>query len=111
VKDAQTDRRLIRLSPRDNVLVIRAPIDEGESVLIAGESVIMVQALSIGHKLARSEISANQKVIKYGAPIGTATAQIQPGEHVHVHNLRSDYTATHSLQSAEKNHRKLGRTP
>jgi altronate hydrolase len=30
-------------------------------------------------------------VIKYGFPIGTAISEISPGEHVHDHNLSSDY--------------------
>jgi len=28
-------------------------------------------------------------VIKYGTSIGVATDDVRPGEHVHVHNLRS----------------------
>jgi hypothetical protein len=30
-------------------------------------------------------------VFKVGVPIGTATRAIEPGEHVHSHNLRSDH--------------------
>jgi hypothetical protein len=33
-------------------------------------------------------------VIKYGAPIGSATRDIAPGEYVHTHNLKSDYLPT-----------------
>lgn len=34
-------------------------------------------------------------------PIGIATRAIAAGEHVHVHNIRSAYTATHALQDAD----------
>ena len=34
-------------------------------------------------------------------PIGVATADIPLGAHVHVHNVRSAYTATHLVQDAE----------
>jgi hypothetical protein len=61
------DLRLILLDPRDNVLVARRAIAPGETVL------------------------------KYGAPIGSATAPIAPGEHVHVHNVKSEYTPTYTL--------------
>lgn len=40
--------------------------------------------------------------MKYGAPIGTATAPIAIGEPVHVHNLRSDYTPTYHLEDVRK---------
>jgi len=36
-------------------------------------------------------IGPGEKVLKYGCPIGSATEPIQPGQHVHTHNLRSDY--------------------
>lgn len=104
----ETDDRLILLSPQDNVFVTRAPIAGGERILISGQKVVVATALSLGHKLARRAISPGEKVLKYGASIGSATAQIQPGEHVHLHNLKSDYTATHSLQSAKERH--LGET-
>ena len=47
--------------------------------------------LDIGNKLAAAPIAAGERVIKVGVPIGTATRAIESGEHVHSHNLRSDY--------------------
>ena len=35
-------------------------------------------------------------MLKYGAVIGTATADIGRGEHVHTHNLESDYLPTYT---------------
>ncbi|MBQ4200412.1 MAG: altronate dehydratase [Kiritimatiellae bacterium] len=43
-----------------------------------------------GHKYARRFIKAGEDVIKYGMPIGHATRDIAPGEHVHVHNLATN---------------------
>ena len=34
-------------------------------------------------------IPAGESVIKYGNPIGVATAAIPPGAHVHTHNVSS----------------------
>jgi altronate dehydratase small subunit len=42
-----------------------------------------------GHKIALSLIRLGEQVMKYGSTIGTATCDIQPGAHVHTHNVAS----------------------
>ena len=46
-------------------------------------------------------IPAGTKVVKFAAPIGSATCPIQPGEHVHLHNLKSDYLPTYTLDDGK----------
>jgi len=56
------------------------------------DRIIAHQAASdipIGHKLAIKPLAQNDTVIKYGVDIGRVVAPIQPGEHVHVHNLKT----------------------
>jgi len=88
------DRRLLRLSPEDNVAAATTTIQAGESVLIGGRPVRIEQTIPTGHKVAIRPIAAGEKVTKYGAPIGSATRDIQPGQYVHTHNVRSDYLPT-----------------
>lgn len=95
-----TDSRLLLLNEGDNVFVLRAAIDAGETVLVDGHQVKVDARIGMGHKLARRAIAAGEKVYKYGAPIGSATRAIAPGEHVHLSNLKSDYTPTYSLEEA-----------
>ena len=45
--------------------------------------------IPIGHKLAIKPLRQNDTVIKYGVDIGRVVADIQTGEHVHVHNLKT----------------------
>ena len=47
------------------------------------------EAIPPGHKVALRTIAAGEPVIKYGSPIGTATADIAAGAHVHTHNVAS----------------------
>lgn len=96
-----TDARLLLLSPLDNVFVLRGAIEAGEEVFVRGVRVSFIERIGLGHKLARSTILTGSKVLKYGAPIGSATRDIFIGEHVHISNLKSDYTATHSLEGAK----------
>ena len=49
-----------------------------------------------GHKYARCPIKSGELVIKYGNCIGHATADIQPGEWVHSHNMSTVLTHTAS---------------
>lgn len=98
------DDRLILLAPADNVFVARGPIAQGEMIVMGGQSVRVPATISVGHKLARHAIATGDKVLKHGAPIGSATTPISPGDHVHLHNLKSDYTATYSLDAAEADH-------
>ena len=46
--------------------------------------------LENGHKYALRDIKKGENVIKYGNPIGHATADIKAGEHVHTHNVATN---------------------
>ena len=92
-----TDDRLIILSPDDTIAVARCGIDQGEDVVLAGQSVQLATAVSMGHKLALRSMVLGEKVLKYGVSIGSATAAIAVGDHVHLHNMKSDYTPTYAL--------------
>lgn len=95
------DDRCLLLDPSDTIVVARCRIAKGETVRLEGISVTLPADLPIGHKLARADIRAGDKVMKHGAPIGVATADIPAGAHVHVHNVRSDYTPSYTLDEAK----------
>jgi hypothetical protein len=87
------------LAAEDSVFVLREDIPAGETVLVDGVEVTLPALIRRGHKLARRRIRPGDKIIKYGVSIGSATAPIGIGDHVHVFNIRSDYTATHLVGS------------
>jgi len=89
-----TDPRLLRLHTADNVLTVIHTLEAGERLVVEGAESLVETRLALGHKVAARAIAAGEKVIKYGAPIGSATRAIAAGEHVHTHNLRSDYLPT-----------------
>lgn len=88
------DPRLLRLHPADNVLTVIATLEVDDRLQFGDLSVTVRARLALGHKIAARPVSAGEKIIKYGAPIGSATEAIAAGEHVHTHNLRSDYLPT-----------------
>lgn len=71
--------------------VLRRQMPAGATIEIDGATVRLPQRLALGHKIALRSIAAGEKILKYGVPIGSATQAIGKGEHVHLHNMQSDY--------------------
>jgi altronate dehydratase small subunit len=47
----------------------------------------VLEAIPFGHKVAIMDVPEGTYVCKYGEVIGRATAEIEAGRHVHVHNV------------------------
>jgi hypothetical protein len=86
----------ILLHPDDNVLVLAEPIHAGQTLEIDGQAVVAPDSVAVGHKIARWPLAIGDKVLKYGAPIGSMTAPAAASGHVHMHNMKSDYIASHT---------------
>ena len=93
--------KLLLLDPADNVLVAIQALRAGDVLEVAGQSVTVPASLALGHKIAARPIRAGEKFIKYRVAIGSATCDIAAGEHVHLHNMKSDYIQTYTLESGQ----------
>ncbi len=83
-------------SPKDNVgVVVVEGLKAGTNMLgVITENdttteLVAQHDIPIGHKVALKELKAGDTVIKYGEDIGRMVADVKPGEHVHVHNLKT----------------------
>ena len=79
----------------DNVATaVGEPIKAGETVGTEGrvnDVTLTANAdIAYGHKIALKAIAKGEQVMKYGLSIGTATDDIKPGDHVHLHNVESN---------------------
>jgi altronate dehydratase len=81
--------RILILNPRDNVAVATSVLEPGAEVPAGDLTLRVGDRIAFGHKLAIRAIGAGDDVIKYGEVIGRATSDIEPGAHVHVHNVVS----------------------
>jgi altronate dehydratase len=79
---------IIVISASDNVATALEALDPGRVLAEAG-GVTVRDAIPRGHKVALCAIAAGAPVVKYGSSIGTATADIPAGAHVHTHNVAS----------------------
>ena len=79
--------RTIRIHPSDNVVVAIEVLPAGERIEAGGTELLLAEEIPAGHKIATGPIPAGEPVVKYGFPIGRATADIPAGAWVHSHNL------------------------
>jgi altronate dehydratase small subunit len=84
-------QKAVVLSPKDNVATALANLKAGDTLKLAvggqTQDVKLTADIPFGHKLSLSRIDPNLPVIKYGEVIGFSSALIEPGDHVHVHNV------------------------
>jgi hypothetical protein len=80
----------IQIRETDHVATAVSEILPGDLVTVSGvRNGYVVEAreqIPLGHKIAIRSITIDEEIFKYGEPIGIATADIEAGCWVHVHN-------------------------
>lgn len=74
---------------KDNVAVALTDLKRGDTVILRDNQIVLKDDIPQGHKFSLKAIRCGNSVIKYGFPIGKASAEIAAGAHVHSHNLSS----------------------
>lgn len=83
-------KSFIKIHKQDNVLLALRDIQKGERLHTGGVSIEVKDDIKRGHKIALQSIKENDSIIKYGFPIGHASQDISIGEHIHVHNTKTN---------------------
>lgn len=82
-------------------------INEKDNVAVALNDLVKKEKIPQGHKFALKKISKGETIIKYGCPIGRAEKDIQEGQWVHTHNVKTllgdteDYQYRKALKTQE----------
>lgn len=83
-------KEAILIHKADNVAVALRDFAAGETLSVeGGRSVVLKEPVASGHKAALTPIAQGADIIKYGMPIGLATAPIESGRAVHTHNIKT----------------------
>ncbi len=80
---------LFFLDEKDNVGITFSDLESGAAVAAGPDTIRVLNDIPKGHKVAVKIIKEGEAVLKYGAVIGYARKEIQIGEHVHVHNIKT----------------------
>jgi altronate hydrolase len=103
--------RVLVISPNDNVATALEALSHGEVVSVAGRSVSVVEPVPRGHKVALVDIAPGASIVKYGSPIGVASAPIAAGMHVHTHNVASARGRGDLAHAPAKNELRIAEPP
>ena len=81
------ENAVIHLHPADNVAIARVALTPGQELRIDSRTIRVEDPVAAGHKIAVAPIGAGESIFRYGQRIGRARARIEPGRHVHTHNV------------------------
>lgn len=82
--------KMIHINKNDNVAVALVPVEKGERFTFEGESVVALENIPQGHKMALANLPSGTRIIKYGFPIGHVTADVPAGGWIHTQNVKTD---------------------
>lgn len=88
-------KKAIVMDGKDNVATMLSRVEKGMVVAVVSASGEVVRRVRVkeripfAHKLALRRIEEGGEVTKYGETMGIASKDIEEGEWVHVHNVKS----------------------
>ena len=91
--------RVLKLDPRDNVLIALAELNQGEPIQVEGKTYTLVSNVPARHKFATEDLSVGDDVVMYGVLVGAAVKQIQRGERLTTSNVQHHASAFHEQSS------------
>ena len=102
-------KSFIKINPLDNVAVALSPLAKGTVIELDDTTLTLAEDIMQGHKFSLKNLKPGDSIIKYGNPIGRATADIPVGSWIHTHNLKTGLgdllTYTYNKNVSELPHR------
>lgn len=83
--------KFIIMNQDDNCATALEEIPMNIEIVFRENLIRINQKIPIGHKFALLDIKKGELIKKYGEIIGIATEDIQIGDWIHIHNIKSQY--------------------
>ncbi|MGC2403593.1 MAG: altronate dehydratase family protein [Acidobacteriaceae bacterium] len=82
--------KILRIDPRDNVIVALTQLTAGEAVTLAGEQYILQADIPAKQKFATRDLAVGDEVIMYGGVVGLVREAIPKGGLLSTRNVQHD---------------------
>src|SRR5882672_6707935 len=88
--DQRSQRKALKLDPRDNVIVALFLLEAGEVVAWDGNAYTIAERIPPKHKFAAIDFEPGSDIIMYGVLVGKASQKISSGQLLSTKNIRHD---------------------
>lgn len=93
-----TMEKMIQIHPKDNVAVALTDLEAGSQVVLGERTVTLKENIARGHKMALRFLHPGEDVVKYGVSIGHVTEEVEPGQWLHTHNVKTNLSGESEYQ-------------
>jgi len=87
--------KVLKIDPRDNVLIALNDLRQGDTIPWAGESFTLASNVPAKHKFAAQDLAVGANVIMYGVLVGKAMEAVGRGELLTTRNVHHQAAAFH----------------
>src|SRR6266436_5847912 len=101
-ENGASQRRVLRLDPRDNALVALTDLRKGETINFAGSDYVLLADVPAKHKFVTADLPAGGDVIMYGVLVGRTSEPLQRGGLLSTRNLRHAAAPFHDRDAAPR---------
>src|SRR6266404_2978425 len=101
-ENGPTQRRVLRLDPRDNALVALTDLRKGETASFAGSDYVLLSDVPAKHKFVTEDLPAGGDVIMYGVLVGRTAEPLRRGDLLSTRNLRHAAAAFHNRDAGPR---------
>src|SRR5215472_5216544 len=95
-----TQRRVLRLDPRDNVLVALADLRMGDRMSFQGKDYVLSSDVPAKHKFVTQDLAAGGDITMYGVLVGKTVEALRSGDLLSTRNIRHAAAAFHESEKA-----------
>jgi altronate hydrolase len=80
--------KILKIHPKDNVLVALTDLKAGEKVEYEGQTITLINDISAKHKFSQVALAPEQEITMYGSLVGKAVESIPEGGALTIHNVK-----------------------
>lgn len=92
-------QRILKVHPKDNVLVALTDLLKGEEVIYEGQSYLLTDNVPAKHKFTTTNMIAGNQLIMYGVLVGKAQIDIPVGSIITTSNIRHAATEFNTAEA------------